>query len=291
MFLLLLLLGGCQLFTRPHSPAGYVLPRPEIHFLEKKLNEISGLFYLRGEGSMLAIADDKKHVYRLFTDGSSTDYFKEEFALGADYEDVVKVDSTVYVLASDGTLYANQRTDSGLVTHTFTLDVPLPASVQRDSAGKVKEGTIDFETVYYDSSIHSLVLLSKNIKGENKLGIRRAWRFDLRTQRFDPNPLYSISKKDVADVLRDGHVDFKPSAAAFNPLTGKLFVLSSAGHLLVITDGRGHVEAVYRLNPSFYPQAEGIAFADNGDMYISNEAKLGKASLLRIPYVRKGASR
>lgn len=275
---------SCQLFFRPHSPEGYVLPRPEIHFINKKLNEISGLFYLRGEGSMLTVADDKKHVYRIYTEGTADDYFTDEFAEGADYEDVAKVDSTVYVLASDGTLTAIRQGDSGLVTRTFHLEVPLAATVKRDSSGKPKEGSIDFETLYYDSSAHGLILLSKNVKGENKAGIRRAWRFDPVAERFDPEPFYTLRQKDVADVLKDGRAEFKPSAAAFNPVTGKLFILSSAGHLLVITNGRDSVEAAYRLNPSFYPQPEGIAFAENGDMYISNEAKLGKASLLRIPY-------
>jgi uncharacterized protein YjiK len=37
-----------------------------------------------------------------------------------------------------------------------------------------------------------------------------------------------------------------------------------------------------------YPQAEGIAFAPNGDLYISNEAKLGKPTLLYIPYKPSG---
>ncbi|RYD88418.1 MAG: hypothetical protein EOP50_19135 [Sphingobacteriales bacterium] len=95
----------------------------------------------------------------------------------------------------------------------------------------------------------------------------------------------------MADVLKDGEAEFKPSAAAFHPFTHKLYILSSAGQLLVVTNGRDSVEEVFRLNPSFYPQAEGIAFAENGDMYISNEAKLGKATLLRIPYVGKGAAR
>ncbi|RYY98913.1 MAG: hypothetical protein EOO11_06605, partial [Chitinophagaceae bacterium] len=95
---------------------------------------------------------------------------------------------------------------------------------------------------------------------------------------------YTISFKEVNDRLKDGRTEFKPSAAAIHPLERRLYILSSAGHLLVVTDLRGKVQETYRLNPSFYPQAEGIAFATNGDMYISNEAKLGKATLLRIPY-------
>ncbi|TCZ68865.1 hypothetical protein [Flaviaesturariibacter aridisoli] len=285
---MIFLLSSCQLFTNPHSPAGYVLPRPEIHFLGKKLSEVSGLFYLKGTSSMLAIADDKKHVFRVYTDGTVDDFYTEEFAPSADYEDVLQLDSTVYVLASDGTLFASHRADSGLVTETYHLEVPLPETVERDAEGKPKEGSVDFETMYYDSSARGVILLSKNIKGENNTGVRTAWRFDPATRRFDPKPFYTIRQKDVADVLKDGKAQFKPSAAAFNPLSGQLFILSSAGHLLVITNGRDSVEAAYRLNPSFYPQAEGIAFAENGDMYISNEAKLGKATLLRIPYGRKG---
>ncbi|RYZ22518.1 MAG: hypothetical protein EOO16_08835 [Chitinophagaceae bacterium] len=274
------LLTGCQMFWSPHSPKGYVLPRPEIHFLDKKLNEISGLFYLRGEASMLAIADDKKHIYRVYTDGRDDDYYEETFGESADYEDVVKVDSTVFVLSSDGTVFETRRTDTGLYTHSYTLKVPVA-----EEAGKRKDGTtVDFETMYYDSTAGGLVLLSKSIKGESKQGIRSAWRFNLATRSFDPKPFYSFQLKDISQTLKDGQVEFKPSAAAIHPFTKDLYVLSSAGHLLVVADLRGKVRAAYRLNPSFYPQAEGIAFAENGDMYISNEAKLGKASLLRIPY-------
>ncbi|RYD89914.1 MAG: hypothetical protein EOP50_16795, partial [Sphingobacteriales bacterium] len=166
--MLLLLLSSCQLFTRPHSPKGYMMPRPEMHILGKKLSEISGIFYLNGTGSMLAIADDKKHIYRVYTDGTIDDFFSEEFAPSSDYEDVVQVDSTIYVLASDATLFATVRADSGLRTESYHLDVPLPATVERDEDGKAKEGSVDFETVYYDPGARGLILLAKNIKGENK---------------------------------------------------------------------------------------------------------------------------
>jgi hypothetical protein len=39
-------LTSCQLFWSPKSPKGYVLPRPKKIILDKKVNEISGLFYL-----------------------------------------------------------------------------------------------------------------------------------------------------------------------------------------------------------------------------------------------------
>lgn len=277
--LLMLLGASCQMFWSPHSPKGYVLPRPELHILDKKLGEISGLFYLKGEGSMLAIADDKKHIYRVYTDGTFTDYFKEEFGESADYEDVVKVDSSVFVLSSDGTVTETIRDSSGLRTQSYHLEVPHAPVTKKDDPG------VDFETIYYDSSAHGLILLSKNIKGESKEGVRSAWRFDLGTRTFDKEPFYKFRLEDVNKALKDGQVEFKPSAAAIHPGDHRLYVLSSAGHLLVVADLRGHVQEVYRLNPTFYPQAEGIAFAENGDMYVSNEAKLGKASLLRIPYV------
>ena len=83
-------------------------------------------------------------------------------------------------------------------------------------------------------------------------------------------------------------MDFEPSAAAVHPLEKRLYILASSGNLLVITDFKGKVQEVYRLNPTLYPQAEGIAFAPNGDLYISNEAKLGKPTLLYIPYKPSG---
>jgi uncharacterized protein YjiK len=240
--------------------------------LDKKLNEISGLFYLRDENSFLAIADNKQKVYRVTVDGKVSDYFEDQFAEQDDFEDVVKVDSSVYVLISSGNIIDIKRGESGLITKTY--EFPTTDSTNKN----------DFETFYYDSVAKSLILLCKECEIEKGKGVRTAYRFDLQTQQFDPAPFYTIPLKQVADRLKDGKVAFNPSAAAFDPISGRLYILSSAGQLLVSTDRKGKVQEVFRLNPTFYPQAEGIAFASNGDMYISNEAKLGKPTLLWIPY-------
>lgn len=269
---LVVLFSSCEMFWSPHSPPGYILPKPHRIILDKKLNEISGMSFLPGENAMLAIADDKKKVYRLSPGGAISNYFEEDIAKEQqDFEDVVKVDGVVYALVSDGTIISMRSIDSGLVVtnHTFP-----------------SEEKNDFETLYYDPAARGLIMLCKSCAFEKK-GVRTAIRFDLATQTFDNQPYYTIKSKTVADILKDGKVDFNPSAAAIHPIEKRLYILSSAGQLLVIADTKGGVQEAYRLKPNFYPQAEGIAFASNGDMFVSNEAKYGKPSLLKITYKHK----
>ncbi|MDB5252376.1 MAG: hypothetical protein JWP27_1545 [Flaviaesturariibacter sp.] len=260
--------SACQLLWNPGSPRDYLMRRPQKMILEKKLNEISGIFYLASENKLLAIADDKKKIYALTLDGKVSDYYDPELP-SADFEDVVKVDSTVYTLISNGTVVAIQPSDSGLVSTSY----PFWSTDKND-----------FETLYYDSTAKGLVILCKSCAFEKGKHQRTAFRFDPKTRTFDRTPLFTISSQSVRDVLKDGKVEFNPSALAIHPFEKRLYILASSGNLLVITDLRGKVQEAYRLNPTLYPQPEGIAFATNGDMYVSNEAKLGKPTLLRIPY-------
>ncbi|HEU4470002.1 MAG TPA: SdiA-regulated domain-containing protein, partial [Flavisolibacter sp.] len=109
--------------------------------------------------------------------------------------------------------------------------------------------------------------------------MRSAYRFDLATKQFDTTALFSISTAEVKKLAKDSDAKFDPSAAAIHPINKRLYILSSAGNLLVIADNKGTPIEVYNLNPDQHPQAEGIAFAPNGDMFISNEGKYGKPSL------------
>lgn len=266
-------LSSCQLLWSPNTPKNYVLPRPKKMILDKKLNEISGLYYLTDEKAMLAIADDKQKIYRITPDGKESDYFEAELGTGEDFEDVTKVGTSVYVLSSKGTIVEVSPTDSGFQVNKY----PFGAT-----------GKNDFETLYYDPAAKGLIMVCKSCANEKGKDLQAAYRFDLAGKQFEAQPYYTISGKDVRNSLKDGKVEFKPSAAAIHPIEKRLYILSSAGNLMVITSLKGVVENVYRLNPTLYPQAEGIAFASNGDMYVSNEAKLGKPTLLYIPYKPSG---
>jgi uncharacterized protein YjiK len=270
--MVLVLLTSCELFWAPRSPKGYVLPRPQRVLLAKKVNEISGLCMLPDDSAMLTIADNRQKIFLVTADGMVSNYFEEDFAEQQDFEDIVKVGETVYTLVSNGTIISIHRTDSGLRVTNYPF-----WSTERN----------DFETLYYDSTAKGLIMVCKSCAFEKGKGVRTAFRFDLASLKFDTQPFYTINVRDVHDILKDGRVDFNPSAATIHPIEKRLYIMSSSGQLLVISDLRGRVQEAYRLKPNFFPQAEGIAFASNGDMYVSNEAKLGKPSLLKITYKHK----
>lgn len=80
----------------------------------------------------------------------------------------------------------------------------------------------------------------------------------------------------------------KPSAAAIHPILKKLFIVcSQEGRGLIICDLEGNVEEAHRLDEGMYPQPEGITFAPNGDMYISNEGLIQPGSIVHYPYRKR----
>ena len=262
----LLLLAGCN-NNEGNSPQNYSLNKPHQMALGKPLNEISGIFYDAEDSSLLAVADSKEKVFQIsLRTKKLKDFTKNIIPSNSDLEDIVRVDSSLFLLMSKGILVevpVRGADSSNIKTHALNLS-----------------GTNDFETVYYDPSAQGLVLLCKTCAREKGSGVRTAFRFDLRTRTFDSASFYTISRGQVKRLMKNEDAKFEPSAAAFHPLNKRLYILSSAGNLLVIADNRGQVIEAYDLNPDVFPQAEGIAFAPNGDMYISNEGKGGKPTLL-----------
>lgn len=253
------------------NPEGYDLNRPQEMQLGKVLNEISGLDYIEEDSTLLAISDSKEKIFQIrLKNKKLKDLTDKVVPPDSDLEDLVKIGDTVYLLSSWGEIKAvpvGAKDSTGIKAYDLGLD-----------------GQNDFETLYYDPTARGLVIICKSCAHEKGQGIRTAFRFDLKTKKFDSTAFFTISKRAVEDILKDKDAKVDPSAAAINPHDKRLYILSSAGNLLIVTDTRGKVIEAYKLNPDKFPQAEGIAFAPNGDMYISNEGKYGKPTLLFFPY-------
>ncbi len=262
------LLGGCN-FQSYDSPEGYDIGKPQKMELGKVLNEISGISYNLNDSSLLAIADSKKKIFEIsLKRGRLRDYTADIVPADQDLEDIVNLENIIYLLSSKGLLY-----EVSPVQNDSVRTYQLPS-----------EGKNDFESLYYDSTAGGLIMLCKSCAADKGKQMRSAYRFDLAKKEFDTAAFYSFKTGDVREIMKNDDAKFDPSAAAIHPVNKNLYVLSSAGNLLVIADTRGKVLKAFNLNPDEHPQAEGIAFAPNGDMYITNEGKYGRPTLQVFRY-------
>jgi uncharacterized protein YjiK len=251
-----------------YGKAGYDFSKPDEKMeLANHLHEISGMSYIPGKDLILAENDEKGNIYALDYKNKNDNISKVKFGGKGDYEDIVYTDTAIYMLISSGTIVQVLTKDSSFSTKEFILE----------------GGKNEFETMYMDAGGHSLIMLCKQCNHE-KDEIRNAYRFDLATHSFVTEPAYIINIGDIRRMLNDEKAEFKPSAAAINPVNGKLYIVASVGKLLAIADKNGKVEQVLRLNPQLFNQPEGITIAPNGDLYISNEGGEGIATILKFNY-------
>lgn len=268
--LLLTTLWGCKTGGKPDegsftSPPGYNLNRPVIFKLPPALDEISGIAYVARDNSVLSIQDERGWLYKIHLK-SDLDLQKWQYFKGADFEDLVLVDSTFFVLESTG----------NIIQFRFIN----PDSVQVKEHDFPVEGKNEFEILYHEKQKNRLVLLCKDCERDNKNSLS-AFAFNLDSGAYASAPAYVMDIRKIEDLMNEKKVRFKPSAATINPTTGDLFIVSSINKVLVVADVNGIPKQVYRINPKLYKQPEGMAFTPRGDLLISNEsADIGAANIL-----------
>ena len=245
----------------PQIP-GYSDKSKQEFILDDDLLEVSGICYIN-EHKMAAVNDERGELFIIdLTNGAKT---ATTFAGKGDYEEVVKADTNFFVLQSRGDIYEVTNTNK---KKRYKFDL---------------EKKIEFESMVWYPGRGKLVLISKEQRKRH--GGIIAYAFDVATRKFDPEPVFKIPYKDIFTKLEDYSAECKPSGAAINPVNNKLYIIASVGKVLLECDVNGRLERVYKLNPNHFPQPEGISFAANGDMYVSNEGLQGKATILKFPYV------
>lgn len=247
-------------FFAPGLP-GYAEKEDHVVLLKRPLREISGIDYIN-ENKLVAINDEAGKLF--FINPASGQFEAVEFGSKDDYEDVAKAGPFYYVLNSKGQLFEISVGDNKLLA-TFTGDFG---------------DFMEFESLCYDKANEQLLLVCKHC-GKHQDSIN-CYRFSLAEKKFIPGVYFSISLSDIRVKGRDNSIECKPSAAAINPVTGKLYIIASIGKVLLQCTPGGALEAVYGLNPDYFPQPEGMTFSTSGDLYISNEGGKGKATLLKF---------
>jgi hypothetical protein len=249
------------------SPPGYNFSKPYVYKLPTTLDEISGLFFYPKDSGIFAIQDEKGWLFKIHL-RNPLQIERWKFSNGADYEDLSLVDSTFYVLKSKGIL------------EKFKFATPDSVSLQSFPVGGVKN---EFETLFYDSAMHQLILICKNCEQDTRTEVS-SFAFDISSDTFSPS--FKIETATIRDQLgEDDKFRFKPSAAAIHPLTRELYILASVNRALVILNKDHTVKNTYKIDPGLFKQPEGITFTPKGDLIICNEAAdRGTGELLFFKY-------
>jgi hypothetical protein len=272
------------------NPIGYNLSCPDRKLiLPEILHEISGITVI--DSSSVACIQDEKGILFIL------DLLKNEiktqivFRTHGDFEDVTRVDSSFYILRSDGTLF----------------------EIINYSSPDFKKKTIstgifadENEGLCYDKANNRLLIAPKlnNGKGSDFKKKHPIYGFSLSSGKLVKDPIFKFDLSKIKNFAVANEVSltvkskkksrgsepdimFRPSAIGIHPITNKLFVLSGMERLLFVFEMNGTIEYIEKLNPELFNMPEGITFFKNGDMLISNEGQNKKPTLLRFNYIGK----
>lgn len=251
-------------------PQGYSLDEMERILLPDELDEISGIAW--HENELLTIEDESSIIFRI--DPKTGEILKKrKFEKNRDVEDILVRNDTAWVLRSNGNLYQviNFREKD---SQTEIFEFPINESRDLEA----------FVTNVSEPFIWIFCKVCEWDEGPEKASF---FRFDLTTMKFDPQPAGTIEKEQFKTFLSEKelkNLKIQPSAAAIHPLTKEYYMLSSTGKWLMTLDKSMKPTAVHLLNGKLFKQPEGITFAPDGTLFISNEAADGRANLLIFSY-------
>jgi len=251
-----------------HKKVPFNVAKPEIKLeLSQQLREISGLTWHKGQ---LGAVQDEDGILYLLDSKSGAISEKVKFSSPGDFEGVEVIGNEFYILTSSGTLFSFNKDNPKKLTRIETK-----LSWKNDAEG-----------LAYDALNNQLLIVCKESGsiGKNKVKGKAIYALSLDDHKLSKNPIAIIKKSEVEKYAK--LEKFKPSGLAVDPLTKDIYILASAGNLLVVLNSTYKIKAVEKLPGKIYGQPEGICFSPKGDLFISNEGGNHKPNiyhLLRLP--------
>lgn len=248
----------------------YDFANPKVIKLPEELDEISGIAYYPKDTSVFAIVDEDGILFKIPLKYPQR-IRQWKFDKKRDFEDIVLIDSTFYILVSNG----------DIETVYFHGD---SIKTSRSNFSDFSKQNSEFEILYSANDSNNLIMACKSCEGDPKKQVSRfAYNYHDGTYK----QILSINMAPVAEKLGTNK-HLKASAAAINPITQELYIVSSVLKLIVVFDAKGDFVDLHKLDPVLYKQPEGITFTPEGDLVISNEfAEDGFGTLLLMKNKKK----
>jgi uncharacterized protein YjiK len=232
-------------------------PPADLWELPKALQEISGLA-VDSAGRIFAHDDEQAIIYQL--DPATHRVFKRfSFGLPAlrgDFEAIAIVGRQVILTTSDGVLYAGREGRDG---------ESVPYVSQATGIGR----DCEVEGMAYESAGRALLFACKEPRIRALAGHLAVLRWSLDRKALDPRPWIFLRLSGITRELKGQ--GFHPSELARVPGSDHYLVLSGREHAIAEITPAGAVVAVAHLRRRNHRQAEGLAFAPDGALLISDE--------------------
>lgn len=246
----------------------YNLSKPsKIIKLPAELREISALSYYKN--NLLAAVQDENGMIYFINSLSGTIEQKVNIEKFGDFEGIEIVNHSVYMMKSKGQII---RVRNFLSQSPIIDKIDLPFNSKNNCEG-----------LGYDAKNHNLLIACKGkaaLEGaiQNQLHLpelnkyRAIYALNLKNMQLDVKPAVLLEKNEYEKISKTK--DFKPSAVAVHPVSGNIYLLASAGKLLVLLDSKGNYLKHIQLDSKIFRQPEGICFSPDGKkLFISNEGK------------------
>jgi uncharacterized protein YjiK len=245
--------------------AVYKFDQPDKVFeMPRELKEISGIDKI--DDTHFACIEDEHGILYIYDLKNQSITKKMKFSNRGDFEDVALSGDTAYALRSDGTIFRIDNYNATFVTSVINTSLKSRANT---------------EGVCLDKVNHRLLIACKGESATKEIlkHDKVVYGYDLATSKFDDKPVLVINQKEIEAKL-NVRVDFAPSAIAVHPSTGDIYIIGTVGKLLLVFSSTGELKNIERLEGKYFIQPEGICITANGNIYISNEGRIGKGNIL-----------
>lgn len=243
--------------------------KPSTIELPRKLREISGLA-MTEDGRMFAHNDESGVVYQVdYLTGKIIKSFSlGRFPVRADFEGLSIVGDRFFLATSWGNLYEFSEGNHGDYVAYKMYRTALTLAH-------------DVEGLCYDSDTHSLLMACKEYPGKGYAKSKAVYAFSLDAMKLQKKPRFLLPLRKLTRETR--HKLFNPSGIERHPKTGTFFILDAQGKSIVEVSPEGELLGQVTFGGGIHRQAEGITFAPDLTLLISDEGGTKRAELTRYP--------
>ena len=239
--------------------------------LSSHLEEISGLAMTR-DNRLLAHNDERGIIFEIdYQNGSIAKAFQltdMKNPVASDFEGIATIDDQIYLVTSSGRIYECQEGTDGesVLFNVYTT------GVGRDC---------EIEGLAYDESQRTLLLMCKDARSADMEGKVAIYHWSIDEKQLSKEAHTAIPVVEFARHIKGKN--FQPSGIERHPVSGNYFIVAARQGAIAEITPRGQIVAVREFPAQWHRQIEGITFAADGTLIVSDEGAGRKARLTLYP--------